>query len=258
MHSSFAVAGIVVIGTAAFTASDPPYIGQWKANLDKSDLGQVTVLYEATPGGGYKATMDGVSYNFRTDGKDTPTPWGSTAAWSSIDATSWQVVNRANGKLVSTDTVKVSPDGKTLSVRSTMMKASGETSDNEMTLNRVSGGPGLAGKWQASNLQSSSPGSMNIAAKGSDGLTITFVDQNGVCDAKLDGKDVAATGPMWPKGWTCALSRHGENAFDLAWKKDGKSMYKYTYTASADGKTLTEEGGAAAASEKTKVVFERQ
>jgi hypothetical protein len=258
MRSSLAIAGLALVATAAFGPADPPYIGKWKVNPAKSDFGQVTVSYEEVAGGGYKTTTDGVSYIFRTDGKETPTPWGSTAAWTSIDATTWQTVSRANGKVFATDTVKISPDGKTMTIRTKLAKASGETSDEEMTFNRASGGPGLAGKWQAANLKSSAPGSVDIAAKGSDGLTLTFVDQNGVCDAKLDGKDVAATGPMWPKGWTCALSRHGENAFDLSWKKDGKPMYKYTYTASTDGKTLVEEGGAAAGSEKVKVLFDRQ
>ena len=258
MRTSVPIAILVVLATAGFAPTDPPYTGKWKLNLAKSDFGQVTVLYEPVDGGGFKVTVDGLSYTLKTDGKDTPTPWGTTTAWKSINASTWEAINRANGMLLSTDTVRLSADGKTLTVASKVMKASGETSNDGMTFHRISGGPGLAGKWQAANLKSSSPGSLEIAPKGADGLILTFVDQKGVCDAKLDGKEFPAAGPMWPAGWTCALSKHGDHAFDVTWKKDGKAMYRSTFTASADGKTLTETGGAASTTEKIKAVYDRQ
>jgi hypothetical protein len=35
-----------------------------------------------------------------------------------------------------------------------------------------------------------------IGASGSDGLTLTFVEEKGTCSAKFDGKDHPATGPI--------------------------------------------------------------
>src|SRR5881296_928220 len=154
MRTSVPIAILVVLATAGFAPTDPPYTGKWKLNLAKSDFGQVTVLYEPVDGGGFKVTVDGLSYTLKTDGKDTPTPWGTTTAWKSINASTWEAINRANGMLLSTDTVRLSADGKTLTVASKVMKASGETSNDGMTFHRISGGPGLAGKWQAANLKS--------------------------------------------------------------------------------------------------------
>ena len=185
-------------------------------------------------------------------------PWGNTAAWKSIDSRTWEVTNKANGKVVSTDTLTVGADGKTLTIDSNRIKASGETSKDVMTFQRVSGGPGLAGKWKTKNLKMSSPAVLALTPSGPDGLTLTFVDENANCAAKFDGKDYPATGAMWPSGWTCALAKSGARAFDVTWKKDGKPMYKGTFTASGDGKTITEVGGAAATAEKIRVVYDRQ
>ena len=41
------------------------------------------------------------------------------------------------------------------------MKANGESSNDTMTLQRVSGGPGLAGKWKTKNVKISAPGTMD-------------------------------------------------------------------------------------------------
>ena len=63
---------------------------------------------------------------------------------------------------------------------------------------------------------------------------------------------------MWPAGWTCEIAKDGTHAFDVTWKKDGKPMYKGKFTASSDGKTLTESGGAVGSTEKIKAVYDRQ
>jgi hypothetical protein len=100
-----------------------------------------------------KATMDGQSYTFKPDGKEYPTPWGSVASWKSIDANTWEVTNKANGKVVSVDTFKVSPDGKSLTLDSKVMKATGETSSNAMTFQRLSGHAGTGRQVASKKLQ---------------------------------------------------------------------------------------------------------
>jgi hypothetical protein len=127
-----------------------------------------------------------------------------------------------------------------------------------VSFTRVSGGPGLAGKWKTKNLTSSSPETLSVTPKGGDGLMIMLGDEGGVCDATFDGKDYPTRGPMWPAGWSCVIARNGANAIDIAWRKDGKDMYKSTLTASPDAKTLTETGSAAGVSEKYTIVYDRQ
>ncbi len=246
------------LNAPALLAGDPPYVGSWKLNPAKSDFGETTVTYQDMGGGEMKFTADGQSYTFKADGKDYPTPWGSFAAWKAIDASSWEVTGKANDKVVSTATLKLGPDGKTLTMDAKNVKATGETSHDSAIYQRLSGGPGLVGKWKTKNLKIGSPGTMTIGASGSDGLTLTFVEEKGTCSAKFDGSDHPATGPIWPSGWTCAIAKNGATALDVTWKKDGKVMYKDTFTPSADGKTLTDLSGAPATTEKVKAIYDRQ
>ena len=73
---------LLAIAATGVMAADPVYAGKWKLNPAKSDFGAITVLYEQLAGGEMKVSVDGLSYNFKTDGKDYPTPWGTTSAWT--------------------------------------------------------------------------------------------------------------------------------------------------------------------------------
>jgi hypothetical protein len=255
MRKAF-ILGICACGLGV--AADAPYAGNWKMNLAKSNFGDTTMTYEQMPGGEMKATMDGQSYTFKTDGKDNMTPWGMTMAWKEAGPNTWEMVEKTNGKVTNNGTVKLSADGKAMTVASKRVKADGGTTDDSMTFQRVSGGPGLAGKWKTKNMKTNSPETLSLTPKDNEGLAISLGNEGAVCDAKLDGKDYPATGPVWPAGWTCAVAKNGERSIDLTWKKDGKDMYKSTLAASADGKTLTETGSAVGVNEKFKVVYDKQ
>lgn len=244
--------------TTTLLAADVPYVGKWKLSPAKSDFGETTVTYEQSAAGEIKVVADGLSFTFKADGKEYPTPWGTMTAWKSIDAHTWETTDKTNDKVTGTSVVKLSADGKMLTVDTKTVKATGGSSNDSMTYQRVSDGTGLSGKWKTRNVKSSSPGVLDIASNGADGLTLKFADQGGVCDAKFDGKDYPATGSLWPSGWTCMVAKAGANGFELTWKKDGKTMYKSAITVSADGKTLTEAGGAVSTTEKIKAVYDRQ
>ena len=254
----FLVLALVGIGATVLWASDPPYAGRWKLNPAKSDFGETTVTYEEMADGQMKFTADGQSYTFKTDGKDYPTPWGTSSAWKALDPKTWEVTSKANAKIVFTATLKLAADGKTLTVDAKNIKATGETSNDVAVYQRLSGGASLAGQWKTKNLKIGSPGTMSISPSGSDGLTLTFVEEKGTCSAKFDGKDYPATGPIWPSGWTCAIANSGATALAVTWKREGKVMYKDTLTPSADGKTLIDVSAAPATTEKVKAVYDRQ
>lgn len=154
--------------------------------------------------------------------------------------------------------MKVAADGKTLTVDARNIKATGEASDDVAVYERLSGGPGLAGKWKTKNLKVGSPGTLSISTSGEDGLTMTFVEEKGTCSARFDGKDHLATGPIWPSGWTCAIAKNGATALDVTWKREGKVMFKDRFTPSADGRTLTDVSAAPTTTEKVKAVYDRQ
>lgn len=237
-------------------AGNATYEGKWKMNLSKSDFGESTVTFEMTSAGEIKATTDGVTYTVKTDGKDYPTPWGTTTVWKSVNANTWEFTNKLNGKVMETATVKLSADDKTLTMDAKTVQATGGTANNTNVYQRVSGGPGLAGKWKTKNVKSSAPGIVELITKGPDGITFNFVNEGATCEAKFDGKDYPATGAMFPAGWTCAVSKAGDNGLDVTWKKDGKPMYKSNMTAA--GKTLTELTNATGSADKVKIVYDRQ
>ena len=249
---------VIAATVSAFGAADPPYAGKWKMNPAKSDFGETTVTYEQLASGEMQSTAEGQSYKFKPDGKDYPAPFDSTAAWSSLSTNSWQTIWKFKGKVLVTDTLTLSPDGKSLTVHSKGTKPNGEPIDTTVVSQRVSGGPGLAGKWKTKNLTSKSPSVLELAPSGTDGLTFKIVDMGLVCDSKLDGKDYPCTGPTLSSGWTIALSSAGPQSLDMTVKNNGKVLYKVAYTVSADGKTLTETGSATATNEKVKVVYDRQ
>jgi hypothetical protein len=136
----FAIAAVVAVA-----AADPPYVGKWKMNPAKSDFGETTVTYEQLPSGEMQVTQAGVSYKFKLDGKEYPATFGSTAAWKTLSANSWEATFKLNGNVLTTDTLTLSADGKSLTVNSKGKKPNGEMLDDTVVSERVSGGPGLAG-----------------------------------------------------------------------------------------------------------------
>lgn len=249
---------LVACAAAALAAAELPYAGKWKLNPSRSDFGQTTMTYEQLSSGEMKLTAGGQSYTFKDDSKEYPTPWGSTASYKHVDDRTWETAETVNGKVIATATMKLSADGKVLNVAIKAAKADGGTSDNTAVYQRVSGGPGLLGKWKTRNVKISSPGTVAIASSGADGLLLKFVDEGGTCDAQFDGKDYPATGSMWPAGWTCSVAKAGARTFNLTWKKDGKLMFQGVFTVSPDGRTLTDIESSPGTSEKVKAVYDRQ
>jgi hypothetical protein len=243
--------GIVSVGIAA----DLPQVGKWKVNLAKSDYGQTTMILESLPGGEWQSTGFGITYKFKMDGKDYPDNLGGTAAWKSVDANTWELVAKANGRVTETDTFKLATDGKTLTDNAKQMKADGGSIDSTTVYERASGGPSLAGKWKTKKISGAS-GMLEITASGAGGLVFKDPDMGMNCDAKLDGKDYSCTGPLLPPGFTIAM-KSTARTLDLTVKKDGKPYFKAAYTVAGDGKSMTETGAATGSSDKIKVVFDR-
>lgn len=248
---------VLLAAAAALVAADNPFVGKWKENLAKSDYTGTTVTYEQTAPGEMQVTTEGQSFKFKMDGKEYPAMWGSVAAWKQVDGSTWETAYKTNGILERTNTTKLSADGKTMTVTEKGKRSNGESFENCATYQRVSGGPGLAGKWKNTQWKFSSAWVMEIAPYEGDGITWKF-PWNATLNAKFDGKDYAVTGPTMPAGSTVALKRTGPRSFDEVEKINGKVLYTGTVTVSADGKTLTEVSRPVGTNEKTKAVHDRQ
>ncbi|MEN6603079.1 MAG: hypothetical protein ABFD86_11750 [Bryobacteraceae bacterium] len=249
---------VVLATTGLLSAADLPYAGKWKANLAKSDFGETTITYAEAGSGQMRYTADGLSYTFRMDGKDYPSLMGHTAAWKQINATTWESSMKLNGKLVATSASKLSEDGSKLTVTNKGPKPGGGSFDTTFIFQRVSGGPGLPGKWKTKNVNSSTPLVFDIAPSGQDGLTIGVDDYRATCSAKFDGKDYSFTGPTIPAGMTFAIRKTGPRSFEMTQKHNGKELYRDSFSVSPNGKILINTGSAIGVSEKYKIIYDRQ
>jgi hypothetical protein len=252
------LANAVTTFTQSATATDYPYGGTWRLNMERSDFAETTVTYALSPQGQIRVTTSGQSYIAQLDGKDYPALFGGTAAWKAIDAATWETAFKQNAKLISTATTRLSRDGRSLSVNLKGPKPSGGTFDSTRIYERASGGPGLSGAWKTKSRPVGTPDVVELVPAGPDGLTITFPGDREHCAAKFDGADYPMVGPIAQPGLTLALRRISARSFEVTGKQDGKPLFVFTYTVSNDGRTLTQTGGMVGTKEQFSAVYDRQ
>jgi len=246
---------VMGLAPAILAAADAPYIGKWKLNPAKSQFTGETLSIEKTSSGMIRQTSEGQSVMFKLDGKEYPTPEGGTIAVKEIAADTWETTSRLNGKVILTG--KMSVKGDTLSGEMVVHKPDGGTVPGSSTSTRVSGGPGFFGQWK--NTQVKAPfTSVEITANGADGVTINYPEFGFTCSAKFDGKDYPAGGQFAGTKDTFVVKSTGPRSFEMTSKVDGKAVYVDTFSVSADGKTLTDDGTPITAREPIKAVFDRQ
>ena len=237
---SFCRTGLVAMATVAFlAAADAPYMGKWKLNLAKSRLTGETLSIEKTPSGSMKYVTAEVSYDFKTDGKEYPTPRGATVTWKEESPNTWTVMNRRNGQVTATFHLLVK--GDTLMVIAERKTPDAGIIKDSSKFTRESGGPGIVGKWKSTEVKAAAA-SMELAPNGSDGLTLKDLDFGVDCAAKFDGKDYPLTGPQAPSKTTLSFKKTGANSFEMTEKIEGKPVYVDSFSVSPDGKTLTDDG----------------
>jgi len=132
---------------AAFAQSDPQ-VGMWTLNVAKSKFSpgpgpkSGTTRIEAA-GAGTKVVVDQVladgaarhwEFTANYDGKDSPVtgnnPDADTVARTRIDANTVQTISKKGGKVTTTQTSAVSSDGKTRTVTTKGVNASGQQVNN--------------------------------------------------------------------------------------------------------------------------------
>jgi hypothetical protein len=245
---------LVTAGTVA-AAADAPYIGKWKFNPAKSQLAGGTYSIENAPGGMMRFDLQGFAYNFKMDGKEYSAPDGSVNTWKATTPTTWDVVSRLNGKVVANYSMTVS--GDTVVLKISQIKPEGGSVDSSSNYKRVSGGPGMLGKWQSTEVKMPAL-NVELSANGADGLM--WKDDTGfMIMGKFDGKDYPASGSMAGSKIMLSFKKIGDRSFEMTTKIDGKPFYTDTFSVSADGKTLTDNGAAVNAKQETiKAVYDKQ
>ncbi len=146
--SSVACLGLSALLVGAAFAQSDPQVGVWKINLAKSKYAPGPAPKSATTtivaaGAGAKVTVDQVMadgakrhYEFTAnyDGKDSPVvgnnPDADMVARTRVNANTIQTISKKGGKVTTTQTSAVSSDGKTRTVATKGVNASGQQVNN--------------------------------------------------------------------------------------------------------------------------------
>jgi len=244
---------LALVATVILTAAEPNFSGTWKLNLAKSQLSGPVYTFEKKPSGVWHYNGGGFDADFDLTGKEFIMPSGMGVVGKELSPTSWELTFRMSGKVISKS--RVSLTGESLMWVSDITNPDGKAVQQSSTDNRVSGGPGFAGKWKTGDVKGTAT-TMQIAMEGTNGITITLPEYQQVTKGSFDSKDNPVMQGGQATKFTNAFTKVGSNTIKITTKLNGKSFAEDVYTISADGRTLTDDGTATATNEKTKSVFD--
>jgi hypothetical protein len=235
---------VLVLLASATLFAQTPFDGTWLMKLDTAKLPTKPDKYTLT-NNKYECLTCVPKVEAKADGTDqkvTGHPYYDTVAVHIVDASSVEIIEKKDGKVMSTDKRSVSSDGKTLT--DTFTDTTGtQPVTGEATSTRVSAGPAgshaISGSWRAEKLNSMSDNGLTVKYQGTaDGLKMSDLNGNSY-DAKFDGKDYPINGD--PGHTMVTLKRIGNDTIEETDKRDGKIVGVYRMTISADGKTIHAE-----------------
>jgi len=224
---------------ATLWAANDPFYGKWKFNMQKSKLTGEQSKIEDLGGNKYKWTNGNDTDTITFDGTDQAVNYGRTISMTAQGPNSWKMVVKKDGRILSTMTHTVSEDGKTQTIKGTSTKPDGTTSDFNVKLKRISGGPGITGTWEDADVKFTGADEWEISAYEGDGLTFNTPAYQDTLSMKFDGKDYEEKGPNVAAGSTSSGKRVDAHTLNVVDKVKGEVTDHATYKVSADGKTLT-------------------
>jgi hypothetical protein len=248
---------IAALSCAALTAmAENPFVGTWKIDYSQSKITGGTVTFTPEAAGKVRLTEGGQSYSFKADGSDATNPFGETVQWKQMDDHNWKSFTKEGSEVV-TDTWTLGSEGKTLDVATTGTRPNGDAINESESFTRVTPGKGFYGKWKSTKVSNNSPTTRQFDANGNNGIIWNIPEIKASVTLKFDGKDVAPIGPTVPDGLTVAVTKIGPRSIEMTEKMKGKVVFKGRLTVSADGKTLTQVGGAPGVNEPEKLVYQK-
>lgn len=221
-------------------AADSPFAGTWKLNIEKSKFTGDTFTYSATATGFHFSNGATIEYDFAADGKDYPVIADRTVSWTKAGDNAWDsVVKDGSGTVLSKAHRVLSADGKKLTVSYTTYKPDGSTEDGSDEYVRVSGGPGLAGKWKDVKAKVAES-SFTIAVPSPGQVAIEYPDYKQTVTGPTDGTPIPVKGPRIPDGVFRSYKAAGPDKWETTLTLKDKALSKGTLTISSGGKVLTE------------------
>jgi hypothetical protein len=224
-------------------AAQNAFDGTWKVDMNKVDFSKKPDVF-VLQNGMYACKTCAPPYDVKADGTDQSVsghPYYDTVVIKVVNDHSIEETDKKNGKVVSTSTSTVSPDGNTLMF---------EFSDSSNT----NGGPPVTGKGEATRVAKGPAGSNAISGSWrttkieglSDNATvwtykisgdeITMTTPTGQSyTAKLNGSDAPMKGD--PGVTSVSVKMKGKDTLEETDKRDGKVIAVFKMTVANDGKT---------------------
>ena len=217
--------------------------GTWKIDMNKVDFSKKPDEF-VLKNGMYSCKTCAPPYEVKADGMDQPVsghPYFDSIAIKVINDHSIEETDKKNGKVVSTSTTKVSPDGKTVmftfSDSSNTNGGPPVTGSGEAT--RVEKGPegsnAISGSWRTTKIQGLSDNATVWSYKVT-GDEITMTNPTGqTYTAKLNGTEAPMKGD--PGVTSVSVKMKGKDTLEETDKRDGKVIAVFKMTVASDGKT---------------------
>jgi hypothetical protein len=229
---------LLIAPTMAFAAGSID--GTWKTKADSYQQTGKADSYELS-GGMYHCNSCVPPVNIKADGTDqsvTGHDYYDTFAVRVLSSTAVETTTKKAGKVIFTDAMTVSADGKTLTEKfvdhTGTQAASGTATSNRLT----AGAPGshaVSGTWQQGAFSDGSDTLLTVKYESSpDGLKMQWNGQS--YDAKFDGKEYPTKND--PGNTMVSLKRIDANTIEETDRRAGKVTDVTRSTVSADGKSL--------------------
>jgi hypothetical protein len=249
---------VACLATSAFSASNDPFLGEWKLNGAKSKLIDVMKV-ESVAGNKYAFDFGaGSSETIAADGTDQPGIAGTTLSVTIEGPDSWKVIRKKDGHILLTGIWKLSKDGNTLKDDYTEFAPDGPSTNVKYVYQRTAGTSGFAGTWEGSSETMNAVIMLKVQAYEGDGLSFVNTSEGQTKNVKFDGKDYPNAGPNVRAGSTSTARRVSEDTLEMTDKFNGKITNTREIQLSTDRKTLTMTVHVPGRHEPDILVFERQ
>jgi hypothetical protein len=228
-----------IVPTVALAAS--ALDGTWKTKADSLQVSGSPDAYEISQGF-YRCTSCVPPINVKADGTDQSVSghdYYDTVAVRIVNNNSVEWTHKKGAKIVSTDALTVSADGKTLTekwVAYTGAKPASGTSTSKRLTAGPAGSHALSGTWQQDRFSDASDSLLTVKYQSTaDGLKMEWNGQS--YDAKFDGKEYPTKND--PGNTMVSLKRIDANTIEETDRRNGKVTDIIRITVSDDGRSLT-------------------
>ncbi len=243
MRKICVMAALAMLLMPMLASAQSPFNGTWKTNMNNVDWSKKPDVY-VLKDGMYSCKTCVPPYDIKADGSDqkvTGHPYFDTVAIKVINDREIEETDKKNGKIVSTSTTTVSPDGNTLTFQfSDSSNTSGAPVTGKGEAVRAAKGPAgsspISGSWRMSKMENLSDNGLTVTYKVTADEIAMSNPTGQTYTAKLDGTDAPMKGD--PGVTSVSVKMIGKNTMEETDKRDGKDIGVFRATVQPDGKTI--------------------